>query len=119
MTQELDRWQGRNATERTRLRVDQLPTLIKSLKNGLWYCGIDVTQSQHFVVAHWRSRPDRASAEKLTYGRGFTPKDAYDAWVTRFRYIHKRLPSSHPHSALVVLGKNIPKSSGQSVKIAP
>lgn len=102
MTQHLDQWRGRNATKRASMRVDEKPTIVKGLKYpGIYYCGIDVTQSRDFAVAHWRARPDRASAEKLIYGRGFTAKDAYDAWVTRFRYIRKRLPASHPHAPLV------------------
>lgn len=49
------------------------PTLAKSLKNGFWYCGIGVRQTQR-PCAHIDVPPC------VQYGKGSTPDQAYDKW---------------------------------------
>lgn len=80
-----------------RLRLANLekPTIVKSLKNGRWYCGLGVTQGNgKFAAQHWDYPPHRASLNRTTYGSGKTADEAYIAWRNAWWWQHRSDPNS-------------------------
>jgi len=67
---------------RRRLCSMEKPILVKSLKNGAWYCALKIGQCWGHVIA---SSGDVA--------KGATPIEAYRKWLSRFRYLHMRPPA--------------------------
>lgn len=80
-----------NKEARVRLAEAEKPTIVKSLKNGKFYCGIGLTQSLYYAAANWR-HPNQASLRDPLYSTGYTAKGAYDAWVARRAYLQRFRP---------------------------
>jgi hypothetical protein len=82
---------GINPTERLRLRSADKPTIVKSLVNGAYYCGVDVTQHDTYVAVKWNASRRHSSIGMLVYGKGSTPLKAYSEWRRAKRLSQRRL----------------------------
>lgn len=78
-----------NPAVRIRLRDMEKPTIIRSPRNGLWYCGIGITQSLRWVAAYWHTGSS-ASSRRIIYAAGESPARAFEAWKRRMRYLTLR-----------------------------
>lgn len=88
---------GRVWRTRIRLGKQEKPNIVKSLKNGFWYCGVHVTQcDEKYVANHWNYKPNTASLDRTIYGRGKTPVDAYKTWLAVWAWVRKERPKSVP-----------------------
>lgn len=83
---------GRSAYARRRLASLEKPTIVKSLLNGKYYCGIHVMQSDKRVAACWHLPQTHATLSRVSYAVGDTPTQAYEKWLDVFRWVAKRLP---------------------------
>lgn len=88
---------GRTAKQRVRLARLQKPTIVKSLKNDFWYCGVHVAQGNgKFVANHWNYPLEKSSIDKTIHGRGETAQEAYRAWFASWCWAKKERPKSVP-----------------------
>ena len=70
---------------RVRLKAQGKPVIVKSLCNGFYYCGLNITQSERYVVqGAFDGRPTTSKAF-----RGLTPQVAYRRWLKNQNTLHR------------------------------
>lgn len=86
---------NRDHEQRRRLAHLEKPVIIVSLKNGLYYCGVNMTQSLKWVGSDYRVDAETSSINGLVYGRGETTAIAYRNWLDAWWYLKKHRPASY------------------------
>lgn len=64
--------------------------LVKSLKNGAWYCGYWLVQSETHVVDHVLPKHNK------TASKGDTPAEAFEKWKRQNSYLNRFVEPSSP-----------------------
>lgn len=86
---------NRDHQQRRRLGHLEKPVIVVSLKNGMFYCGVNLTQSLKWVGSDYRVDASVSSINGLIYGRGETAIAAYRNWMDAWWYLKKSRPFSH------------------------